>query len=283
MTASANGKRNTSRVVLSALAICTMCYYPLWGQSLSTDHASDPVTMQSRAVIDVESYIFHTNAQFYALRLGYYYGLRNERHLFGMSLPLVHNVFNADYGGFENTTGFGDLKMSYLFVPYIVKNSIGMERLSLSFDVTAPTGEYRLGRGAGAWLYKPGIIVTLRPGPALAFYPEMRFQFSGSEANSQGGSDGAPDPDDPEKDNTVQNLSLSIPLVAQIEDWSGWFSFNVLYTRSFTEKTNFLFLRTDFGKMIGTKTSAALRITKFIAGQPRLNVVVQANVSFFMR
>lgn len=276
-------EKNSAYRVLAAIIMTVG--YPLlsFSQQLNSDNASDPVTMQSRAAIDVESYIFHNNAQFYALRLGYFYGLKNERHTFGMSLPLVHTIFEADYAGFENTTGFGDLKMSYMFVPYIVKNSIGMERVSLSFDVTAPTGEYRLGRGAGAWLYKPGIILTLRPGPALAFYPEMRFQFSGSEANSQGGTDGAPDPDDPERDNTVQNLSLSIPLVAQIEDWSGWFSFNVLYTRSFTEKTNFLFLRTDFGKMMGPRSSAALRITKFIAGQPRLNVVVQANVSFFMR
>jgi len=254
-----------------------------FGQHLNTDNASDPVAMQSHATIDVESYIFHNNSQFYALRLGYFYGLKNERHTFGMSLPLVHTVFEGDYAGFENTTGFGDLKMSYLFVPYVVKNSIGMERVSLSFDVTAPTGEYRLGRGAGAWLYKPGIIITLRSGPALAFYPEIRFQFSGSDANSQGGSDGAPDPDDPEKDNTVQNLSLSIPMVAQLLDWNGWFTFNVLYTRSFSEKTNFLFLRTDIGKMLGDRTSASLRIAKFIAGQPRLNVVVQANVSFFFR
>lgn len=276
-------RKNVLNIALSGIVLCTICYPSSYGQSLNTEYAADPVAMQSRATIDVESYIFHTNAQFYALRLGYNYGLRNERHLFGMSLPLVHNVFNADYAGFENTTGFGDLKMSYLFVPYVVKNSIGMERVSLSFDLTVPTGEYRLGRGAGAWLYKPGIIFTLRPGPALAFYPEIRFQFSGSDANSQGGSDGAPDPDDPEKDNTVQNLSLSIPLVAQIEDWDGWFCFNVLYTRSFSEKTNFLFFRSDFGKMIGRRSSASLRISKFIAGQPRLNVIVQANISFFMR
>jgi hypothetical protein len=253
------------------------------GQPLNTDYASDPVAMQTRATLDVESYIFHVNAQFYFLKPGYYYGLRNERHLFGMSLPFVHNIFNGDYAGFENTTGFGDLKISYLFVPYYKTNTIGTERITLSLDVTAPTGEYRLGRGAGAWLYKPGVIFTVRPGPALAFYPELRFQFSRGQANSQAGSDGSPDPDDPEKDSKVQNLSMSIPMVAQLQDWNGWFSFNVLYTRSFTEQTNFLFIRSDFGKMIGPRSSAALRITKFIAGQPRLNVVVQANISFFIR
>ncbi len=252
-------------------------------QGLSTEHAADPVTMQSRASIDIESYLFHIDAQFYAVRLGYYYGLKNERHLFGMSLPLVHNVFNADYAGFENTTGFGDLEMSYLFVPYGIKNTIGLERLSLALDVSAPTGEYRLGRGAGAWLYKPGIIFTLRPGPSLAFYPEVRFQFSGKSANTVGGIDGVPDPVDAAKDNNLQNLSVSIPMVAQIGDWDGWFGVNIIYNRSLNEKVDFLFLRTDFGKMINENTSASLRITKFIAGQPRLNVLVQANVSFFMR
>lgn len=252
------------------------------GQVLNSDNASDPVAMQTRATLDIESYIFHSNAQFYSLKPGYYYGLRNERHLFGMSLPFVHNIFNGDYAGFENTTGVGDLKISYLFVPYIQKSAIGTERITLAMDVTAPTGEYRLGRGAGAWLYKPGVIITIRPGPSLAFYPDVRFQFSGGAANSLAGSDGSADPDDPEKDNTIQNFSLSLPMVAQLTNWNGWFSFHILYTRSFAEKTNFLFLRTDFGKMLGPNSSAALRITKFIAGQPRLNVIVQANVSFFL-
>lgn len=267
----------------TVLLFMTIPLFQLAGQQLSTDNASDPVSMQGRAAVDIESYFFYNEAQFYALRLGYFYGLGNERHLFGMSLPLVHTVFNADYAGFENTTGFGDLKMSYLFVPYSEKNTIGLTRVSLSLDVSAPTGEYRLGRGAGVWLYKPGIIFTMRPGPAVSFYPEIRFQFSGNEANSQGGSDGVPDPEDPEKDNKVQNLSMAIPLVAQIEDWDGWFSLNIMYTRSFTESTNFFFVRTDIGKMLGPKTSAALRIAKFIAGQPRLNVVVQANFTFYMR
>ena len=229
-----------------------------FGQQLSTEYASDPVTMRSRFAVDIESYLFHNESQFYSLRTGYYYGLRNERHLFGMSLPLVHTVFKGDYAGFENTTGFGDLKMSYLFVPFSAKGTIGLERVSLSFDVTAPTGEYRLGRGAGAWLYKPGVIFTLRSGPLVAFYPEIRYQFSGGDANSQGGSDGTPDPDDPDKDYAVKNLSMSLPLVAQIEDWNGWFSFNLLYTRSFTENTNFFFVRSDFGKMMGPNSSASL-------------------------
>jgi hypothetical protein len=170
-----------------------------------------------------------------------------------------------------------------LFVPFVRNNTIGIERVTLSFDVTAPTGEYRLGRGAGTWLYKPGVIVTWRPGTQIAVYPELRFQFSGGEANSTGGSDGAPDPDDPEKDGTVQNLSLALPAVVQLDDWNGWFSLNTLYTHSFSEGTDFLFLRMDLGKMMGENSSAALRISKFIAGQPRLNVVVQANVTFFMR
>ena len=253
------------------------------GQNLSTEYASDPVAMKGRLAIDVESYLFHNESQFYALRLGYYYGLRNEKHLFGMSLPLVHTVFKGDYAGFENTTGFGDLKMSYLFVPFSAKGTIGLERVSISLDVTAPTGEYRLGRGAGAWLYRPGVIFTLRSGPQVAFYPEIRYMFSGGDANSQAGSDGTPDPDDPDKDYATSNLSMSLPLVAQIVDWDGWFSFNLLYTRSFTENTNFFFVRSDFGKMMGPNSSASLRITKFIAGQPRLNVIVQVNFSFFMR
>lgn len=270
---------------VGSLVIFVFCLITLhtFGQQSGSLVASDPVTTKTRASVDAESYFFFGNYQFYALRLGYYYGLKNELHQVGMSLPFVHTIFDADYAGFENTSGIGDLKMSYLFVPYIDKNNIGLERVSLAFDVTAPTGEYVLGRGAGTWLYKPGLILTMRSSSEIVFYPEARFQMSGGDANSQGGSDGLPDPNDPEKEKRLQNLSLSIPMVAQVKDWDGWFSLNLLYNYSFTEQTSFLFLRTDFGAMIGNNTAASLRITKFIAGQPRLNVMVQANISFFLR
>ena len=256
---------------------------PTFSQPINSFAASNPVTMETRASIDAESYFFFGGAQFYALSFGYFYGLKNERNQVGMSLPFVHTIFNANYAGFENTSGIGDLKMSYLFVPYRKKNTIGLERVSVAFEVSAPTGEYRLGRGAGTWLYKPGLIFTMRSSSEIVFYPEMRFKFSGGDANSLGGSDGLPDPNNPDKEKRLQDLSLSFPMVAQVKDWDGWFSLNVLYTHSFTEQTSFLFLRTDFGAMIGNKTSASLRITKFIAGQPRLNAMVQANVMFFLR
>ena len=268
----------------SIVFICVFCFVTnlTFGQQSGSLAASDPVTTRSRASIDAESYFFYGGAKFYAMRFGYFYGLKNERHQFGMSLPFVHTIFDADYAGFENTTGIGDLKMSYLAVPYLEKNTIGLERVTAAFEVTAPTGEYLLGRGAGTWLYKPGLIFTMRSSSEIVFYPEMRFQLSGGDANSQGGSDGLPDPNDPEKEKRLQNLSMSIPMVAQVKDWDGWFSLNLLYNHSFTEQTSFLFLRTDFGAMIGNNTSASLRITKFIAGQPRLNVMVQANLSFFL-
>jgi hypothetical protein len=103
----------------------------------------------------------------------------------------------------------------------------------------------------------------------------------GSEANSTG--DGVPDPEDPEKDYTVQSLGVALPAVVQLDDWNGWFSLNTLYSHSFSEDTDFLFLRMDIGKVIGDNASAALRISKFIAGQPRLNLLVQVNFSFYFR
>jgi hypothetical protein len=239
--------------------------------------------MVPRVTIDIESYFFENGSEFYALRPGFYYGLRNGRHLVGMSIPWMHNIFEGDYGGFENTTGFGDLKMSYLYVPFQKDDVIGIGRVTFSLDVTTPTGEYLLGRGAGTWLFKPGIIIKWVLDEAVVCYPEVRFQFSGDEANSGAGSDGSPDPEDPEKDDKLQNLSLSFPAMVNIESWDGWFSLNALYTRSFTEETNFLFLRMDIGKVIGKKSCASLRITKFIAGQPRLDVLLHANLTFFIR
>lgn len=243
--------------------------------------ASDPGTMKSRVTADLESYIFTKDAQFYAVRGGYYYGLRNQQHLLGLAIPFVHNIFNADYAGFENTTGIGDIRMLYMFAMY-PKKAGALSRTSLYLEMTAPTGEYQLGRGAGAWLYKPGIIFTYRPDPEVAFYPEVRFQFSRDNVNTRGGSSGVPDLEDTDKDNKLQDLVIQVPAVMQLSAWDGWFSVNAQYTQSFSVKEYFIFLRTDIGKMIGDRSAASLQLSKFIAGQPRLNVIVQARFQFFL-
>ncbi|MBK7651717.1 MAG: hypothetical protein IPJ20_14680 [Flammeovirgaceae bacterium] len=99
----------------------------LWQAGYSQNHsidvtnASDPATMISKITTDFESYIFVGDARYYAIRLGYDYGLANGKHLVGMSIPFVHTIFIGDYGGYENTTGIGDLKMRYMYVP-IQKN-----------------------------------------------------------------------------------------------------------------------------------------------------------------
>ncbi len=250
--------------------------------TIDAQDGSDPVSMKSRVVADADAYLFVGEARHYAMRLGYEYGLQSGKHLFGMSLPLVHTIYNADFGGYENTTGVGDLKMHYMFVPFLQTDAAGLQRVTTYLEVSAPTGNSDLGRGAGTWLYKPGAVFTFRPNPYVSLYPEMKFQFSGGEGNSLGG-DGAPDANDPEKDGKIQNLSFSLPVVLLVKNWDGWFSLNAIYIRSLSEKADYVFLRTDFGRMIGEKTSAALNISKFIFGQPQLNVIVQARFQFFLR
>lgn len=250
---------------------------------ISVVDASNPATIRSRANLDFESYFFFGGATYYVIRPAFFYGLQNQKHQVGMSLPFMHNIFTGDYGGFENTTGIGDLKMIYMGVPVIKKEAIGLQRVSTYLEVTAPTGESLLGRGAGVWAYKPGVILTYRSAPNVTFYPEFRFQFSANPANSQGGGDGLPDPDDPQTDRRLRNFSVLLPAVVEVIDWDGWFSLNLIYIRSMEEDTDFLFLRTDIGKMMSPTTAGSLRITKFVAGQPRLNVQVQASFQFFIR
>lgn len=281
-------KYSNQIIVRSLFIVCLIGIYfhttaQMRSGSISEFDASDPATMKSRVTSDFESYIFVGDARYYAIRLGYEYGLINQKHLFGMSLPFVHNIFVADFGGYENTSGIGDLKMRYMFVPIQKNSGGGLQRLSAYMEVTAPTGEEQLGRGAGVWVYKPGLIFTYRSGPSVSFYPEIKYVFSGGDANALGGGDGAPDQEDPDKDGPIQNLSLSVPVVVLVNNWDGWFSLNAQYVQSFSEQTYYLFLRTDFGRMIGNKTSASLNITKFIAGQPLLNVLVQAKFQFFIR
>jgi len=250
-------------------------------EPISELDASDPATMRSRFNTDFESYFFVGEAKHYSMRFGYDYGLQNQKHLFGLSLPIVHAVYAADLGGFENTTGVGDLKMRYVFVPYQQDKTSGLQRVSAYMEVTAPTGESLLGRGAGTWVYRPGMIFTFRPNPYVAFYPEIKYQFSTQDANILSGD--APDPEDPGVDGPISNLLVSVPVVATVTSWNGWVGMNASYIQSFSEETYYVFLRLDFGTMIGEKTSASLNITKFIAGQPRLDVLVQARFQFFIR
>jgi hypothetical protein len=119
--------------------------------------------------------------------------------------------------------------------------------------------------------------------PQIAFYPEIRFQFSGKEANSSGGIDGVPDIENPEKDGRLQNLSVSLPLVVRFEPVHAWLAINVQYQQALVLKEYFLFMRLDFGKMITEKTAASLFLSKFVAGQPRINVLAQARLQFFLR
>lgn len=244
--------------------------------------AADPANMNSRIRVDVESYFFYQPARLYAVRLGYIYGLRNERHLFGLSVPFVHSIFDEDYQGFENTTGIGDFEMWYMTSFYTGK-SIGFSRISPFLEISAPTGEYLLGRGAGSWLYKPGIVFTWVIDPQVAFYPQVRYQFSGKEANSTSSISGIPDIEHPEKDGKLRNLSVELPVVVQFEPLQAWLGINTQYQQALAIDEYFLFMRLDFGKMITERTAASLHLSKFIAGQPRLNVVAQARLQVFLR
>lgn len=274
-----------STIIVALVISLTGFFSPAFSQEalfFSSGDASDPATMKSHIPLEIESYFFHQPAQFYAIRLGYAYGLRNEKHLFSFSIPVIHNIFHEDYQGFENTTGVGDFSMRYM-TAFFTGKSLGLARISPYFEASAPTGEYLLGRGAGTWVYKPGIVFTYVVDPQVAFYPEIRFQFSSDDANGTGGMDGVPDIENPEKDGRLQNLSVNVPLVVQFEPVQAWLSVNVQYQQSLTLDEYFLFMRLDFGKMITERTGASLFLSKFIAGQPRLNVLAQARLQFFLR
>ena len=265
-------------------ALSTITSYHVIAQSttVSAYEASNPTYVRSYFKTSAESYNYNETANFYAIQFGYYYGI-GERHLAGISIPFYHNVFNADFAGYENTTGIGDIRMFYMLNAFNRKvDGPGLKRISPYVEVSAPTGEYELGRGAGAWLYKPGVIFSYSPIPEVSFYPEIKYQFSIEDTNSDGGSDGMPDPEDPGKEGQHQNLAINFPFVMVLKEWDGWFSLNGQYAHSFTEEVDFFFIRMDVGKMLGEYTSGALNISKFIAGQPRLNLVIQAKFNFYL-
>lgn len=243
----------------------------------------DPVNMESRINIDLDSYYFVAENKFFAIRPGYYYSIPNKRHLMGMSVPVVHSIFSGDFAGYENTTGIGDFKFTYVGVPYQSNDALGFQRVSAFLEVTAPTGNEQLGRGVGAWVFKPGVVFTYRPDVAFYLYPQINFQISAGDLNSLGGGDGVPDLEDPDLNDKLKVMTIILPATFAIDNWGGWISLVPEYIQSFSEETYFIFLRMDVGKMMGRRSSAALQITKFIAGQPRLETLVRVRFCFFLQ
>jgi len=268
-------------LLFSVLFIATFTT-PFAQTTMDSREPYSPVNMESRFGIDFDSYYFVAENKFFAFRPGFYYGLPGKRHVMGITIPVVHSIFSGDFAGFENTTGIGDIKFSYIGVPYVSKDALGLQKVSVFLDATAPTGNEQLGRGAGAWVFKPGVVFTYRPDPSFYVFPQVNFQFSSARLNSLGGGDGVPDLEDPDSEDKLKVLSISLPGTFVIDDWEGWISLNPEYIKSFEEDTYFLFLRLDLGKMIGQRTSAALNITKFIAGQPRLETMFRFRINLFL-
>jgi hypothetical protein len=242
----------------------------------------NPANMTTRALFEAGSFYYTGGHKFYSLAAGFDYGLA-KKNLFSVSIPVVHNIYNADYGGLENTTGIGDIKFGYGRVLYEPTKKVGsVERITGLFEVTAPTGDPRAGRGAGTWLYNPGLVVGMRLDQAVTFYPQVQFQFSPKKANSLGGTFGLPDPQDPDKDGKLKNFSLNVPVTFEMIRWDGWLTMNMPFNYSLAEHTYFLFLKADVGKKISEKSAATLMITKLVAGEPRLNVLVQARLIIFL-
>lgn len=242
----------------------------------------DPVNMESRVSIDLDTYYFVAENKFFALRPAYFYSIPNKRHLMGISIPFVHSIFSGDFAGFENTTGIGDFKFTYIGVPFQSNDALGLQRISGYVEVTAPTGNEFLGRGVGAWVYKPGIVFAYRLDIAVHLYPQVNFQFSTSNLNSLGGGDGLPDLEDPDKESNLKVMGFSLPATFALDSWNGWVSLTPEYIHTFVEDTYFLFLRMDMGKMIGDRSSASIQVTRFIAGQPRLEAIFKIRFSFYL-
>ncbi|MBX2963018.1 MAG: hypothetical protein KF687_10940 [Cyclobacteriaceae bacterium] len=272
------------RNLISCIVICTSGSIQVVAQNpIFEREPYNPANTESRINIDFDSYYFVAENTFYAFRPGFYYGLPGKRHLMGITFPVVHSIFSGDFAGFENTTGIGDVKFTYIGVPIEKKDALGFTRLSTYMEITAPTGNEQLNRGTGGWVFKPGAVFSYRLDPAFYLFPQINFQFSTASLNSLGGGDGVPDLEDGERNSKLQVLSMSLPATFVLDEWKGWISLNPEYIYSFSEdKTWFLFLRMEIGKMIGERTAASLNIKRFIAGQPRLETMFQVRVSFFL-
>ncbi len=268
---------------LKIIVILVICSASVYAQTpLDQYEPYNPTVMRSRIALDTDAYYFVASTYLYGIRPSYFFGLPNNKHTMGITVPFIHSIFAGDFGGYENTTGIGDIKFTYYGVPFQSEDLLGFNRLTFALEVTAPTGNEQVGRGTGAWVYKPALVANIRPIPNAFFFPQINFQFSTSPLNSLGGGDGLPDPEDTDLERQLQVLGASFPFTLTIEQAEAWFTLSADYLYSFSESTSFLFIRMDVGKMLGKNTSGGLQISKFVAGQPRLETLVRARFNFFL-
>lgn len=254
-----------------------------YGQSppVTVHEGVDPTWVRSAVVLDIGSYVYHQPARFYAATLRYHYGLQNKQHLFGLAIPFVHSVYDQDLRGFENTVGLGDIRMYYRG-RFNTGETTGITHAAPSLEISAPTGAYLLGRSAGAWLYQPGMSLVCDLHPNLSMYPALSFQFSGVKVNSLAGAHGTPDPQNTDRDTALRNMHLTLPMMLKLDGPQAWFGIVPEYITSFSEREYFIFFGTEAGMMLADKTLGMLRVTKFVAGLPRVNIVAEARLQFFL-
>jgi hypothetical protein len=114
-------------------------------------------------------------------------------------------------------------------------------------------------------------------------FPQVNFQFSPAEVNSRGGNVVVPDLENTDRDDKLQTFGASLATSYVLYEWDGWFGLNPEYSYSYAEKTYYLYLTMEVGKMISPKSSAMLQLTQFVAGQPRLQTIFKAKLNFFLR
>lgn len=260
-----------------------------WAQSsleptpLTIYDFADPTLARTNFGMGVNSYLFTGGTIYYEAVPGFSYALPDARNMLTIEVPFMHNIFPGDFGGYENTTGIGDVRMRYQTVPIKKKDPLGFKQLTFYGELTAPTGAYIFGRGAGTWLIKPGVMATIQASPQVAFYPEVRFQFSASEASRLGGGQNLPNPDSFQRNRKLQEYVLQFPVVMVLESANTWLRINPEFIQSFNEGVSYLFFEGEVGKMLGDWSSASVNISRFIAGQPRLAVIVEAQFRFYLK
>jgi hypothetical protein len=206
----------------------------------------------------------------------------NDQNKLDAEIPILRTAYE-DTG---NTTGIGDIRLRYFYVPYNADDSDHwFTAAGLSVDVYLPTGDEETGHGAGSTLLAPGVTFGVRAASWLDIFPILSYQHSfGAGRWEPGGTDPGgviPPPDESDEEVDMRGVRAEAILVAPLPR-DAWIQIIPLYSRNLVNGDHALNVRVMLGKMLNTKNALQFEYQREFVNQRSLQNMIRIAWSYFL-
>ena len=143
---------------------------------LGENNPSNPTLTRTQFRFDFDSYFLVGENRIIAARPSFEYGFNSQRSLARIEVPILSTFYSDNFQGFERQVGLGDINFGFKFLPFLDRSGRKiLQAVSLSLDITSPTGDETIGLGLGQWQYQTTMIFEFRPSAFFALYPRVSY------------------------------------------------------------------------------------------------------------